>query len=97
MATERRWAQDTLRQQRADADARDKYHGRGKYAKAKTTELKSKGGGGGGSSPGGRGTKSRDRGAVDSRDVDWTPDLGFDSGYSGRDDSDGGSDCSGGS
>ena len=70
--------------QRKDADRQDFQRGRGKYAKA--TELKSKGGGGGGSSPGGRGTSSGDRGAVDSRDVDWTPDHGFGSSYSGGDD-----------
>ena len=72
--------------QRKDADQQDFQRGRGKYAKA--TELKSKGGGGGGSSPGGPGTSSRDRGAVDSRDVDWTPDHGFGSSYSGGDDTD---------
>ena len=72
--------------QRKDADRQDFQRGRGKYAKA--TELKSKGGGGGGSSPGGRGTSSGDRGAVDSRDVDWTPDHGFGSSYSGGDDTD---------
>ena len=77
-------------------DRLDKIHGRGKYAKAKTSGQ-SKGNGGGGSSSGGRGTKSKDSGTVDSRDVDWTPDLGFDSSYPGRDGSDGGSDCSGGS
>jgi hypothetical protein len=73
-------------QQRKDADQQDFFRGRGKYAKA--TELKSKGGGGGGSSPGGRGTSSTDPGAVDSRDVDWTPDHGFGSSYSGGDDTD---------
>ena len=72
--------------QRKDADQQDFFRGRGKYAKA--TELKTKGGGGGGSSPGGRGTSSGDRGAVDSRDVDWTPDHGFGSSYSGGDDTD---------